>query len=416
MIKYTQNLSPLKTFVSKNGPTKMTEHRQAPSTDKSANFDNPPINWTPAIVLLSTLFLALTAVPWYLYAYGVSGAVWAWFVVFMVWTGMSITAGYHRLLAHKTYETHPAIKYFLLLGATLAIESSAFDWCSGHREHHRHVDDEFDDPYSARRGFWFSHLGWMLKKYPSGEFDYKNIPDLKKDKILQLQHKYYGFWVVATNVGIVGLLGLALGDVVGTLLVVGILRIVLTHHFTFFINSLCHMFGSRPYTDENTARDNPWLAIFTWGEGYHNYHHHFQYDYRNGVKWWQYDPTKWFILGLSKIGLAKNLKTVDDLTIRHAELTMKFKRAEQAIQNTSLDERYMAFKARINDEYEAFSQTVEAWQTLKAEAIRLKKMEITDNIHEAEIALKQKLAQIEANIKAHSEAVEQAFLTLGKTI
>lgn len=378
----------------------------------STNFNNAPINWIPAIVLLSTLFLTLTLVPYYLYVYGVSGAVWVWFVIFMAWTGMSITAGYHRLLAHKTYETHPIIKYFLVLGATLAIESSAFDWCSGHREHHRHVDDEHDDPYCAKRGFWFSHLGWMLKKYPSGNFDYKNIPDLKQDKILAIQHKYYGFWVVFTNVVIVGALGLALGDVVGTLLVVGLLRIVLTHHFTFFINSLCHMFGTRPYTDENSARDNPILALFTWGEGYHNYHHHFQYDYRNGVKWWQYDPTKWFIVGLSKIGLAKNLKTVDDITIRHAELTMKFKRANLTIQNASLDERYMAFKDRISEEYEAFSQTVEAWHAIKAETIRLKKAELSDNIHDAELALKQKLADIEQSIKTHSDAIEQAFLTL----
>lgn len=378
------------------------------------DFENPPINWAPAIVLIGLLALSLTLVPWYLWTYGVSKAVWAWFAFFMVWTGISITAGYHRLLSHRTYETHPVVKYFLLLGATLAVESSAYDWCSGHREHHRHVDDEYNDPYSARRGFWFSHFGWMLKKYPSGEFDYKNIPDLKQDKILELQHKYYGFWVVATNVSIVGALGLMLGDVWGALLVVGVLRIVLTQHFTFFINSLCHMFGTRPYTDENTARDNPILAIFTWGEGYHNYHHYFQYDYRNGVKWWQYDPTKWLIAGLASVGLAKNLKRVDDLTIRHAELTMKFKRAEKEIakREMSLDERYLAFKDKIHQEYAAFTHTVEEWHKLKSEAVRLKKEELSESVHDAEMALKQKLSAIEQNILAHSHAVEQAFLQL----
>lgn len=382
------------------------------STQNSQDFDNPPINWTPAIVLISLLLLSLTVVPWYLWAYGVSGAVWAWFAIFMAWTGISITAGYHRLLSHRSYETHPVVKYLLVLGATLAVESSAYDWCSGHREHHRHVDDEHNDPYCAGRGFWFSHFGWMLKKYPSGEFDYKNIPDLKQDKILEWQHKYYGIWVVASNIGIVGALGWALGDVWGTLLVVGVLRIVLTQHFTFFINSLCHMFGTRPYTDENTARDNPLLAIFTWGEGYHNYHHHFQYDYRNGVKWWQYDPTKWLIAGLASVGLAKNLKRVDDLTIRHAELTMKFKRAEQEIADASIsfDERYLAFKDKIAQEYEAFTRTVDEWHKLKTEAVRLKKAEFSESVNEAEIALKQKFAEIEQSILAHSRAVEQAFL------
>lgn len=378
-----------------------------------SDFQNPPINWVPAIVLISTLLLSVTLVPWYLWKYGVSASVWVAFVFFMVWTGMSITAGYHRLMAHRAYETHPVIKYFLLLGATLAIQSSAYDWCSGHREHHRHVDDVHDDPYSAGRGFWFSHIGWMLKKYPSGQFDYKNIPDLKKDKILDLQHEYYGFWVIATNVIIIGALGLALGDLWGTLLVVGILRIVLTHHFTFFINSLCHVIGSRPYTDENTARDNPILAIFTWGEGYHNYHHHFQYDYRNGVKWWQYDPTKWFIAGLSKLGLAKNLKTVDDITIRHAELTMRFKRAEKEIAKASklgmLDDKLTAFKDHIRQEYDAFAKTVEEWHCVKTEAIRLKKAELSEQFHDADMRLKEQYAQVEAKIIAHSQAIEEAF-------
>lgn len=383
-------------------------------SDKQTAFDNPPVNWVPAIVLLGTLVIALTIVPWYLWTYGVSASVWAVFAFFMAWTGLSITAGYHRLLSHRAYEAHPFVKYFLLLGATLAVESSAYDWCSGHREHHRHVDDEYDDPYSARRGFWFSHIGWMLKKYPSGNFDYKNIPDLKKDRILELQHKYYGFWVVATNLIIVGGLGLLLGDFWGTLLVVGVLRIVLTHHFTFFINSLCHMFGTRPYTDENTARDNPILAIFTWGEGYHNYHHYFQYDYRNGVKWWQYDPTKWLIAALHKIGLASNLKRVDDLTIRHAELTMRFKRAEKEIakQHMSLDERYLVFKDHIAAEYEAFSKTVEEWHELKAEAVRLKKAEISEQFHETEQRLKEQFNQVEQKIIHHSQEIERAFARL----
>lgn len=390
------------------------------STNKytEADFQNPPINWVPAIVLLSTPLLAVVLVPWYLWTHGVSPAVWTAFAFFMAWTGLSITAGYHRLWAHKAYDAHPIVKYFLLLGATLAVQSSAFDWCSGHRVHHRHVDHEFDDPYSAKRGFWFSHMDWMLRKYPSGQYDYKNIPDLKKDKLLTLQHKYYGFWVVLTNVVVVGFTGLLTGDMLGTFLIAGLLRLVLTHHFTFFINSLCHMFGTRPYTDENTARDNPILAIFTWGEGYHNYHHYFQYDYRNGVKWWQYDPTKWFIATLAKVGLAKELKRVDDLTIQHAELTMRFKRAEREIDKAggSLDERLIAFKERISQEYNAFAATVEEWHALKAEAIRLKKIELSEQFHDAEAKLKDQLAQVEQKILAHSQAVEQAFLSLkGKT-
>lgn len=392
------------------------------ATHNPKDFENPPINWVPAIVLLSTPILAIVLVPWYLWTHGVNPAVWTAFAFFMAWTGLSITAGYHRLWAHKSYEAHPIVKYFLLLGATLAVQSSAFDWCSGHRVHHRHVDDEYDDPYSAKRGFWFSHMDWMLRKYPSGQYDYKNIPDLKKDKLLTLQHKYYGFWVVLTNFVVVGGVGLLIGDVLGTFLIAGLLRMVLTHHFTFFINSLCHMFGTRPYTDENTARDNPILAIFTWGEGYHNYHHYFQYDYRNGVKWWQYDPTKWLILTLSKIGLAKDLKRVDDLTIKHAEVIMQFKRANARIEKLqkggelSLDEKVTAFKDRISSEYAEFSKTVEEWHALKAKSIELKRTEFANRLHEADEKMKEQFAQIEQKILAHSAQIEQAFMQLkGKT-
>lgn len=386
----------------------------------SEAFEQAPINWVPAIVLLSTLFLAIAIVPWYLWTHGVGMGVWVAFAILMAWTGLSITAGYHRLWSHKSYEAHPVVKYILLLGATLAVESSVFDWCSGHRSHHRHVDDEYDDPYSSRRGFWFSHMGWMLRKYPSGQYDYKNIPDLKKDKLLALQHKYYGFWVIATNVVVLAMIGWITGDMLGTFLIAGLLRLVLTHHFTFFINSLCHMFGTRPYTDENTARDNGLLAIVTWGEGYHNYHHYFQYDYRNGVKWWQYDPTKWIIGLLAKVGLASNLKRVDDLTIKHAELTMQFKRAQERIATggePSLDERLAAFKERISAEYDEFTKTVEEWHALKAKAIELKRAELADRLNEADEKLKAQFAQVEAKILEQSKRVEQAYLQLkGKAI
>ncbi|OAV00950.1 MULTISPECIES: fatty acid desaturase [Moraxella] len=386
----------------------------------SEAFEQAPINWVPAIVLLSTLFLAIAIVPWYLWTHGVGMGVWVAFAILMAWTGLSITAGYHRLWSHKSYEAHPVVKYILLLGATLAVESSVFDWCSGHRSHHRHVDDEYDDPYSSRRGFWFSHMGWMLRKYPSGQYDYKNIPDLKKDKLLALQHKYYGFWVIATNVVVLAMIGWITGDMLGTFLIAGLLRLVLTHHFTFFINSLCHMFGTRPYTDENTARDNGLLAIVTWGEGYHNYHHYFQYDYRNGVKWWQYDPTKWIIGLLAKVGLASNLKRVDDLTIKHAELTMQFKRAQERIATggePSLDERLAAFKERISAEYDEFTKTVEEWHALKAKAIELKRAELADRLNEADEKLKAQLAQIETKILEQSKRVEQAYLQLkGKAV
>lgn len=390
----------------------MTTHVQATEQD----FKQAPINWIPAILLISTPILALLIVPYYLWTHTVGWQVWAIFAFFMAWNGLGITVGYHRLWSHRTYEAHPIVKWFFLIGGTLAVQSSVFDWCSGHRVHHRHVDDIYQDPYSAKRGFWFSHLGWMLKNYPSGIFDYKNIPDLQADPILQIQHKYYGLWVLLTNIGLPALLGWMVGDVTGTLVLAGLLRLVLSHHFTFFINSLCHMFGTRPYTDTNTARNNPILALFTWGEGYHNYHHYFQYDYRNGVKWWQYDPSKWIIYGLSKIGLTWGLKRVPDVAIQHAQIEMQFKNAEHKLSKLASQNNFTVLKERLMQEQQAFKQTIAEWQALKTQTMVTKKQELSQRLYGTDEKRKDPFVIIEQKFKQHSEQLEQVLLQLkGKT-
>lgn len=372
------------------------------------SFENAPINWIPAFVLISTPLAALLIVPYYLWTHSVSWQVWAIFAFFMAWNGLSITVGYHRLWSHRTYQAHPIVKWFFLIGGTLAVQGSVFDWCAGHRLHHRHVDDIYQDPYSAKRGFWFSHIGWMLKNYPSGHYDYKNIPDLKADPVLVAQDKYYALWILLANIGLPALFGWMVGDVAGTLILAGLLRLVLSHHFTFFINSLCHMFGTRPYTDTNTARDNPILAIFTWGEGYHNYHHFFQYDYRNGVKWWQYDPSKWIIYGLSKIGLTWDLKRIPDVTIQHAQTEMAFKLAEKKVASFSetLTSDFQVIKDRLNSEQQAFKQTIAEWQALKTQAIEMKKNEFAKRIHEVDDKLKDQFSGIENKLRNHAQQIE----------
>lgn len=375
---------------------------------QNQSFENAPINWIPALVLISTPLAALLIVPYYLWTHTVSWQVWAVFAFFMAWNGLSITVGYHRLWSHRTYQAHPIVKWFLLIGGTMAVQGSVFDWCAGHRVHHRHVDDIYQDPYSAKRGFWFSHIGWMLKNYPSGNYDYKNIPDLKADPVLVAQDKYYALWILLANIGLPALAGWLVGDVTGTLVLAGLLRLVLSHHFTFFINSLCHMFGTRPYTDTNTARDNPILAIFTWGEGYHNYHHYFQYDYRNGVKWWQYDPSKWIIYGLSKVGLTWDLKRVPDVTIQHAQTEMAFKRAEKKVATFSgnLTSDFQMVKDRLNTEQQAFKQTLAEWQALKTQAIEMKKNEFAQRIHEVDDKLKDQFNSIEQKLRNHAQQLE----------
>jgi stearoyl-CoA desaturase (delta-9 desaturase) len=150
------------------------------------------------------------------------------------------------------------------------------------------------------------------------------VPDLERDPLVRWQHKYYVLIGVMAGFVLPAVVGWLWGgaDVaLGAFLIAGVARTVFVHHSTFFINSLCHTLGKQPYSDRCTARDHWLMAFFTFGEGYHNFHHAFQHDYRNGVKAWQFDPTKWSIWLLSKVGMASHLRRVPDERIRHAEIT-----------------------------------------------------------------------------------------------
>jgi stearoyl-CoA desaturase (delta-9 desaturase) len=329
----------------------------------------PPINWVTAILFATTFLGAITVVPWYGFTHGYSTAAWVWCVLLLGANGMSITSGYHRLWAHRTYKAHGSVRVLFMIFGGMALQNSILIWATDHRRHHQFVDRNDKDPYSAGKGFWFSHIGWMLRFYESGKNDFSNGRDLEQDPIVAWQHRYYVPLVLATNVGLPLLLGWLAGDLWGVFLLAGLLRLVLIHHTTFFINSLAHMWGSRPYTDENSARDNPVLAFVTYGEGYHNFHHIFERDYRNGVRWWQWDPSKWLIYGLSRIGLASDLKRVPDVTIQRARLAMQFKRAEAALASRKSLPRpdIEKIRGRIAREYESFQSTLAEWSRLREE-------------------------------------------------
>ena len=274
----------------------------------AVNEEHAPVNWVTAILFTLLPLAALIFVPWYGITHGFSTASVVLFFVFLWAGGVSITAGYHRLWSHRAYSAHWSVRLFLMLFGAMSLQNSILIWASQHRTHHRFVDDVERDPYSAKRGFWFSHMGWILRNYKSGENDFSNARDLERDPMVMFQHRYYLPLMLATNVALPLALGWLVGDMWGVFLLAGLLRLVVNHHFTWFINSLAHMWGAQPYTDENTARDNGWLALITYGEGYHNFHHIFQNDYRNGVKWYQFDPTKWIIAGLARIAPGDRLE------------------------------------------------------------------------------------------------------------
>jgi stearoyl-CoA desaturase (delta-9 desaturase) len=365
------------------------------STRPEVNEEHAPINWVTAILFTLLPLAALIFVPWYGIAHGYGTASIVLFFVFLWAGGVSITAGYHRLWSHRAYSAHWSVRLFFMLFGAMSLQNSILIWSSQHRTHHRFVDDVERDPYSAKRGFWFSHMGWILRNYKSGENDFTNARDLERDPMVMFQHRYYLPITLAMNIPLPLAIGWAVGDMWGVFLLAGVLRLVVNHHFTWFINSLAHMWGSQPYTDENTARDNGWLAFLTYGEGHHNYHHNFQNDYRNGLRWWQWDPTKWVISALSAVRLASGLKRVPDLWIQRAQLAMQFKRVEAALEarrnaGTGLDEHRERLKARVAEEYAAFKVSLEEWSRVRDEWVADRKQRLLQRWEETSFRLRLK--------------------------
>jgi len=270
-------------------------------------------NWSTIIFVAGYHLALLIALPLYVTWKTPSLTLIGFSLFLLIGSLMSITAGYHRLYAHRTYKVHKSIESVLLFFGTLAVEGSVFQWAYDHRLHHNHVDTE-GDPYGTQKGFWHSHLLWMFKNRDMSDERY--LADLKQNKLLVFQDRYYGWLLAGTNVLAVVAAFWLTGDILGSIVFAFLLRMFLGHHCTWFINSLAHMWGSKPYSLEHSAVNNFILALLTYGEGYHNYHHTFAGDYRNGVRWYQFDPPKYMIWFLSKIGLATDLKRTDTLMIK----------------------------------------------------------------------------------------------------
>src|SRR5476651_1137609 len=168
----------------------------------AARAETAPINWAAALMFVLTSAVAVTVVPWYGITHGYHASAWILFTLFLGANGMAITCGYHRLFAHCTYEAHPILKVAYLFFGAMALQNSALVWSAGHRVHHRFIDDPERDPYCARRGFWFSHIGWMLRNYPSGDPDLKCVRELQNDPLVAFQHRHYLAFAVSMNIGL----------------------------------------------------------------------------------------------------------------------------------------------------------------------------------------------------------------------
>ena len=252
-----------------------------------------------------------------------------WSILYYFYTGMGITAGYHRLWAHTSYSATLPLKVFLALAGAGSVEGSIRWWARDHRAHHRYTDTE-KDPYSVRKGLIYSHFGWMVMKQNPKRIGRTDISDLNGDSVVRWQHKHYLKLVIFMALIFPSLVaGFGWGDFTGGLVYAGILRVFFVQQATFCVNSLAHWLGDQPFDDRNSPRDHVLTALITLGEGYHNFHHEFPSDYRNAIEWFQYDPTKWCIWVWKKMGLAYDLKSFRANEIEKGRLQMQQKRLDR---------------------------------------------------------------------------------------
>ena len=358
---------------------------------------------------VNTLFLTLTPVcalagMGYVFAEGL--LKWQTVVLFLVMTmltGLSITAGYHRLFAHKSYEASWPVRVICLMFGAAAFQNSAIKWSSDHRVHHQFVDTE-RDPYNIKRGFLYAHILWIMEKpFPARKYD--NVPDLRASWWMRFQNRYiftlgviFGF-IFPTAVASLW------GDPLGGLFLAGFTRIVMNHHFTFFINSLCHMWGARTYAETESARDNWVLSLFTYGEGYHNFHHTFPADYRNGIRPYHWDPTKWAIWSLQCLDLARNLRRVSEKNTVTSRLRIQENRLVE-IWRARKGFAHQEFQQRVTATRERFEQAQLRFIELKSEYKRLKKQKI-DDFHGNYLKLKSDLTEARKRLEESAQAWAQ---------
>lgn len=307
-------------------PRQCSKERVAKMIESSPPQKKPQIQWINILFLLFTPIAAVVSVSYVTVTEGFHWWYLACFLIFYELTGLSITVGYHRLFSHKSFKTHSAMEFLFLFFGAGAFQNDVTKWACDHRIHHQHVDTN-RDPYNINKGFFWAHMGWMF--YQDEGIQKKLVKDLLAKKVVRWQRRYYLPMAVTSGLILPTLFGHFLGSALAGLAFGGLLRLVVVHHFTFFINSLCHTIGRRPYDLTQSSRDSVIMAFFTFGEGYHNFHHRFQADYRNGIKWYDFDPSKWSIQLLQALGLAHQLYQVSDEQILKAKWEVHLARVER---------------------------------------------------------------------------------------
>ncbi len=274
------------------------------------------IDWWAALYVFLSPPATILGLIIYTYFNGVR-----WFepvhCIFMFYfMGLGLTAGYHRYFSHRSHDAHPLLQIFYLITGATMVHRPILDWAHVHRVHHKFSDTDLD-PHNINQGFYYAHMGWIYQK-TSLLSNHDMVPDLANNPLVLWQKKYYWWLVLVFGAGVSFAIGWAFGRPVGGLLWGWALRVILQNQSAYTINSWAHTWGKQTYSKRAQARDSFLLALFSNGEGYHSFHHRFPSDYRNGVRWYQWDPSKWFVKTMSWIGLAKNLRMTSEADIQKA--------------------------------------------------------------------------------------------------
>lgn len=241
-----------------------------------------------------------------------SWANFGYFIAGWVVTGMfGITYSFHRQLSHKSFKSPKWLEYIMAYCGVLAVQGDPIEWVSSHRYHHANCDTP-DDPHTPYEGFWWSHCGWFLDAEATlaRVSDRSNASDMASQPFYTHLQKHYGWHVLGSALLTYALLG-ASGFVWAFAL-----RVCWVHHITWFVNSAAHVWGTQPYNTGDLSRNNWWVGILAFGEGWHNNHHAFEFSARHGLEWWQFDPT-WYTIRLFKaLGLVTNVKLPSENQLR----------------------------------------------------------------------------------------------------
>jgi len=279
------------------------------------------------VVIVPVLALAAAAV--FLWGWGFRWVDLGLLVGTYILTALGITVGFHRLFVHRSFETNVVVQFILAVLGSMAVQGPLLEWVALHRRHHQHSDAP-DDPHTPHhhgggllgllRGLWHAHLGWIFQAAPPDLGRY--VKDLSQDRMLWAVSALFPVWVALGLMAPAVLGGVISGSWVGVwtgLIWGGLVRVFLVHHVTWGVNSVCHLWGFRPYRSADQSRNNYVFGVLALGEGFHNSHHAFPTSARHGLRWWQVDVSYYVIRGLALVGLAWNVK-VPSRDAQHREL------------------------------------------------------------------------------------------------